>query len=459
MFRLKGLQREMHVFAEPCKELVHRRLCTSRALAVLAVSALAVAQGKAGDIGAVEPPFKEGDVITFDKIDSLKPFLPPEFWNNHDYFFYEGMKLEIGPFFRDYTPAAEYQEATKEYAGLPKIGPNGGLENYTAGQPFPIDEIDCKGDPQAGVKIMWDFDYQWEGDNTRANYLYSYWDHGEQLPLNYEGSSTTIQLSHLAEAEYRADQGGDVFRDERRKSAFGVEVTSPFDARGINLLTFRYKSSDGPLDQAKNDDTWVYLPALRRVRRISTAQRSETIAGTDFAFDDLRSFAGTAPQYEWICLGEQDLIAPMNSRVRAYPYSVHHDFGPAGLSYADDRWELRHIIKVQMKPKNRNHPYDHKDIYIDKQSMVAVYSFAFDHTKKLWKIIWHNHRWSEDDPTWYPGWNGVPEPRDNRDVSDIIVNVQTGTGNRIEFWDSRSVPLSRGQIRRLLDYHRNIGDR
>jgi hypothetical protein len=149
-------------------------------LLALALAAPALAQEDAGITG---PAFKEGDVITFDKLDSLKPFLPPEFWANRDFFFYEGMRLEVGPFYADYTPAAEYLEATQQYKGQARLGPDGSLENYTAGQPFPMDEIDCKGDPQAGLKILWDFDYRWEGDGTSTRFFYSYWDRGEQLPL------------------------------------------------------------------------------------------------------------------------------------------------------------------------------------------------------------------------------------------------------------------------------------
>jgi hypothetical protein len=427
------------------------------ALAAAAIATPALAQKAAEDSGAVGPTFKEGDVIGFDKIDSLKPFLPAEFWNNRDFFFYEGMKLEVGPFHRDYSPAQEYQDATAKFAGQSKIGPDGGLEGYTAGQPFPIDKIDCKGDPQAGTKIMWNFDYQWEGDGSATHYFYSYWDRGEQLPLYYEGTSKTIALSHRVEKEYLDDPGlaGDMFRGEKRKGAFGIEVNAPFDARGIALMTYRYKSSDGPRDQAKNDDTWVYVPTLRRVRRISTAQRTDSVSGTDFTFDDLRSFAGIPPQYEWQCLGEMDIIAPMNSKVKAYPYSKDHNFGPYGLSYADDRWELRHAVKVRMKPKNKDHPYHHKDIYIDKQSMKAMYSFAYDQKEELWKIIWHNGRWSEDDPSWYAPWEGIAKPRDLTGVSDTIINVQTGTGNRIEFWDKNGTPFhNKGKVRRYIDVGR-----
>src|SRR5690606_39207826 len=267
--------------------------------------------------------------------------------------------------------------------------------------------------------------------------------------LYYEGTSKTIRLSHRIEPSLLESQEGDLFRGEKRKLAFGIEVDAPFDARGILVMTYRYKDSDKPMQQAKNDDTWVYVPTLRRVRRISTAQRTDAVSGTDFTFDDLRSFAGIVPQYDWQCLGEMDLIAPVNSKVRAYPYNKDHNFGPYGLSYADDRWELRRAIKIRMIPKNQDHPYHHKDIYIDKQPYNALYSFAYDQKEELWKIIWHNHRWSEDDFPEYKGWEEVPKPMDLRVVSDTIVNVQTGTGNRIEFWDNHGTPYaSKGKIRR-----------
>ena len=149
----------------------------------------------------------------------------------------------------------------------------------------------------------------------------------------------------------------------------------------------------------------------------------------------------------------------MNSKVKAYPYTKDHNFGPYGLSYADDRWELRHAIKIRMTPKNKDHPYHHKDIYLDKQSMTPLYSFAYDQKEELWKIIWHNKRWSVDanqaDPGYYPGWDGVQEPRDLRTVSDMIVNVQTGTGNRIEAWDGNGTPFpNTGRVRRYIDVGR-----
>ena len=303
---------------------------------------------------------------------------------------------------------------------------------------------------------MWNF--RAPGGDGHAHFFYSYWDRGEQLPLYYEGTGQSVQLAHRIEAKHEANNF-DIFRGEKRKNANGVQVDAPFDARGIMLLSYRYKSSDKPRAEARNDDTWVYVPTLRRVRRISTAQRTDAISGTDFTMDDLRSFNGIVPQYEWTCLGEARIIAPMNTTQKGYPYEKDHNFGPYGLSFANDKWELRDAWVVRMKAKNADHPYHHKDIYLDKQTYAPLYSFAYDQKNELWKIITHNHRWSQNktltDDNWFPGWEDVPEPRAVLVVSDIIANVQTGTGNRIEFWDAQGTPMpSKGKIRRFIDVGR-----
>ena len=422
-------------------------------VAAFALAAPALAQE---DVKPGAPTFKEGDVISLDKVEKIKPFLPPEFWDNRDFFFYEGMQLEIGPSFADYSPADVYKQATEKFNGNAKLGPESSMTGYTAGQPFPMDKIDCKSDPQAGAKIAWDFVLRWEGfGGTPVDFYYSYWDRGEELPLYYQGTSQGSALAFRPEPQYAANDG-DVFRNEKRYTASGPTVDAPFDARGIMLLSYRYKASFGPKATSKYDDTWVYVPTLRRVRRISSAQRTDAVSGTDFTFDDLFSFNGIVPQYEWTCLGEADILAPAHSKVKAYPYEKDHNFGPYGLSFADDRWELRHAIKIRFTPLNADHPYKFKDIYIDKNSMEPLYSFAYDRKGELWKILWHNHRWSQDAGyTEYKGWESVPEPRDLTVVSDIIVNVQTGTGNRIEFWNRSGTPMdSVGKIRRFIDVGR-----
>ena len=56
---------------------------------------------------------------------------------------------------------------------------------------------------------------------------------------------------------------------------------SPKDVKGTATLTFTHKA--GP------DDQWLYLPALKRVKRITSENRSGSFVGSEFAYEDLGS--------------------------------------------------------------------------------------------------------------------------------------------------------------------------
>jgi hypothetical protein len=84
-----------------------------------------------------------------------------------------------------------------------------------------------------------------------------------------------------------------------------------------------------------------------------------------------------------------------------------------------------------------------------------LYAFAYDRKGDLWKIIYHNKRWSDDGHEFYDGWESVEQPRDSVNVADVVINVQTGTGNRIEFWDANGTPIGgQGKVRRYIDVGR-----
>ena len=85
-----------------------------------AAALMAVAAEAQEDAGPGVPAFQEGDVISLEQVEKLRAYLPPEFWANRDFFFYEGMKLEIGPFHRDYSPSSTYDTATQQFAGQAK---------------------------------------------------------------------------------------------------------------------------------------------------------------------------------------------------------------------------------------------------------------------------------------------------------------------------------------------------
>ncbi len=69
--------------------------------------------------------------------------------------------------------------------------------------------------------------------------------------------------------------------DDRLRSKFLVVFDSPPDVRETAFLVWSYRT------QGTDDDRWVYLPALRKVRRVAGEDRGRSFAGTEFHYDDL----------------------------------------------------------------------------------------------------------------------------------------------------------------------------
>jgi len=57
---------------------------------------------------------------------------------------------------------------------------------------------------------------------------------------------------------------------------------TPRDIKGTAFLSFSHNS--------KNDDQWLYLPALKRVKRISSRNKSGPFMGSEFSYEDMASF-------------------------------------------------------------------------------------------------------------------------------------------------------------------------
>ena len=56
---------------------------------------------------------------------------------------------------------------------------------------------------------------------------------------------------------------------------------SPADVKNTSFMNWSYD------DENKADDQWIYLPALKKVKRISSDSKSDYFMGSDFTYDDL----------------------------------------------------------------------------------------------------------------------------------------------------------------------------
>ncbi|NOX46277.1 MAG: outer membrane lipoprotein-sorting protein [Chlorobi bacterium] len=56
---------------------------------------------------------------------------------------------------------------------------------------------------------------------------------------------------------------------------------SPADVKNTSFMSWTYD------DESKSDDQWIYLPTLKKVKRISSDSKSDYFMGSDFTYDDL----------------------------------------------------------------------------------------------------------------------------------------------------------------------------
>ena len=71
-----------------------------------------------------------------------------------------------------------------------------------------------------------------------------------------------------------------------------VVFDKPRDVKSTALLNFTHKTGA--------DDQWLFLPALKRVKRISSANKSGSFMGSEFAYEDVTSQEVEKYTYKWI---------------------------------------------------------------------------------------------------------------------------------------------------------------
>ncbi|MGH3053917.1 MAG: outer membrane lipoprotein-sorting protein, partial [Gaiellaceae bacterium] len=253
---------------------------------------------------------------------------------------------------------------------------------YIMGFPFPI--ID-PADPKAGTKILWNYFYRtWYTGSLRA-----------ETQLNWVAPKS---LDRRADVGASFEQYDGVPPDERLPNAdnFSVRVLamtiSPADLNGTAALTWRYRDSD------KRDSTWAYVPALRRVRAVSPANRSDGFLGSDMSQDDGQFFDGKPEDFTWALRGESDQLRFVD------PLSLKGDaqqvWLPTGgwrnnwpdlkfLGYMDPTWKgiawapivgvlaRRPFWVVEGIPKDKYYLYGRIQIYIDKETFQGAWNRKF----------------------------------------------------------------------------------
>ncbi|MGE0734109.1 MAG: outer membrane lipoprotein-sorting protein [Alphaproteobacteria bacterium] len=135
-------------------------------------------------------------------------------------------------------------------------------------------------------------------------------------------------------------------RSERDGDKSIVVFQHPPDIKGTALLTHAHDASD--------DDQWLFLPDLKRVKRISSSNKSGSFVGSEFSYEDMAGF-------------------------QIDKYTYRH--------LRDEKLGVNDCFVVERKPKDRQSGYSRMIAWIDKAEYRTFKVEYFDRKNEKLKTL------------------------------------------------------------------------
>ena len=363
-----------------------RALLVGAALCGLQAAAWA-AEGGAG--AEIAPGLKVGDMLEQSNADKAKDLLPAQILKHYQSGEYKNRLVDYP--LGNARWEKSWLEATEKNAGQLDVDDTGTIvfkgsgkpPEYIYGIPFPT--IDPS-DPKAAVKVVWNqFLAYWSGGNSFNVALVSMLQpktvdrdiHADGYFMFYDGQSEKYRVANPLNLQ----------------SQFLGVVVFPSDLKGTASLTWRYR------DAEKRDSVWAYVPALRRVRAVSPANRSDGYLGSDISGDDGFFFDGKPQDFQWKMIGRRDALrvvdpATVKGNVPVAPapgggwVTLTNDNQPMagfqdpnwpGLAWAPINAGLakRPVWVIEATPKDKYYLYGKIELWIDAETWDGAWNIKY----------------------------------------------------------------------------------
>ena len=207
------------------------------------------------------------------------------------------------------------------------------------------------------------------------------------------------------------------------QSQFLGVALKPADLQGTASLSWRYRDPD------KRDSVWAFVPALRRVRAVSPANRSDGYLGSDISGDDGFFFDGKPEDFEWKLIGKRDglrIVDPnaINGPVPIKPFpgggwTTLTDLNPPSYGYRTQGWTglawaptdaalaKRPMWVIEAVPRDKYYLYGRIELWIDAETWDGSWNRKFSwngeliHDYEMMARVNHSAG-SGDDIEWLP---------------------------------------------------------
>jgi hypothetical protein len=142
-----------------------------------------------------------------------------------------------------------------------------------------------------------------------------------------------------------------------------IKFISPPDVRGTSMLIYDYED--------KPDDMWIYLPALRRIRRIVSSEKGRSFMGSEFTNADMSkpnlndftyNMQGTVTINDKICWKIESVCKDINVEnengfSKKMAYIEKSNYLTHKVEYYDFDGELHKIMTIGNYQKQSNGKY------------------------------------------------------------------------------------------------------
>ncbi|WP_194972676.1 outer membrane lipoprotein-sorting protein [Aquiflexum lacus] len=163
-----------------------------------------------------------------------------------------------------------------------------------------------------------------------------------------------------------------------------ISFNSPKDVNGTKTLTYTHRTTD--------DDQWIYLPAVARVKRLASSNKSGPFMGSEFAFEDLTSFEVEKFDFKFIkeeiLNGNKVALVELNPKDPKSGYSKKITYYNLEKNYRVEKVEYFDRKGSPLKTLN----FEGYRLYLDKYWKADKLSMVNLQNGKKTDLIFSNYR-------------------------------------------------------------------
>ena len=301
-----------------------------------------------------------------------------------------------------------YTESEKRNKGKYGIAEDGQIVEKASGvksplnfiaAPFPLSDLDPQ-DPTMSRKVFYN---TYMLVNNMGSWLstatldfigpkqFERYISGPQKVLGFLGIERSIENQ-----KYSIQFGG-----KDITTAFIMKLTEPYELNGLATMTYTFFGNTP-------ERVFSYIPALRRVRTMTAASRSDSMFGTDYSLDDVGCGWSAKPMnFNFKYVRTQEALAQYTGPepIKFFPEADgsisiqktqfatgkfgHQTLGWKGKPWAvtNSIWVKRKVYVIEATAKDPYYNYGKMEMWMDTKTLRGLFKIISDRSMKRWKVM------------------------------------------------------------------------